>query len=128
MRRCRATAVLVAVSIIAVALMLYPAYATSAQPHEQTYVAYVEGYVEGYVMDAASGEGLSGVTVLVGETSMETNISGYFRIDGLSLGDHPIKASSDEYKSFISTLSVTEGENSVLIRMDPIASEFDATC
>ena len=127
MKRHSAIAALIAVSVIAMASMIYPASTRSAPPDEQNYVADV-AYIEGYVMDSASGAGLPGVTVQIGETSMETNITGYFRIDGLSSGGHQVKASSNGYKSFNSTLSVTDGENAVIIRMEPVISRSGSDC
>lgn len=127
MKKHSAIAVLIAVSVIAMASMLDPACARGAPPDEQNYATYA-AYVEGYVMDAASGAGLPGVTVQIGETSMETNITGYFSIDGLSSGDHSVKASFSGYKSFNGTLSVTDGENAVIIRMEPAISKSSPSC
>ena len=75
MKKHSAIAVLVAVSVIALASMFDPASTVSAPPDKQNYAANV-AYIEGYVMDSASGAGLPGVTVQIGETSMETSISG----------------------------------------------------
>ena len=128
MKKHSAIAVLVAVSVIALASMFDPASTVSAPPDKQNYAANV-AYIEGYVMDSASGAGLPGVTVRIGGASMgTTNITGYFRIEGLSSGLHQVKASFNGYKSFNSTLSVTDGENSVIIRIEPVISESGSDC
>ena len=54
MKKHSAIAVMIAVSVIALASMFDPASTGSAPPGEQNYVAYIEGYV----MDSASGAGL----------------------------------------------------------------------
>ena len=127
MKRHRIISALIAVSIISMPSMLNPACAGGAPPYEQNDVTNVT-YVEGYVMDSDSGVGLPGVTVQIGDTALKTDITGYFRIDGLSSGNHSVKASFEGYKSFDSPLSLTDGENAVFIRMEPDISKFGASC
>jgi hypothetical protein len=59
---------------------------------------------------------------------VETNLTGYFRIGVSAPGDHLLKASSSVHKTFSTTLSVTEGDNAVIIRLNPITSKFGDSC
>ncbi|MDD5510615.1 MAG: carboxypeptidase regulatory-like domain-containing protein [Dehalococcoidales bacterium] len=73
----------------------------------------------GYVIDSATTMGISGAVVSIGGKSGATGASGYFNITGLTPGDKNISVSANGYESFMGTVTLVKGLNTLTIPLTP---------
>lgn len=80
-----------------------------------------EGEISGAVIDAATGEALSGVEVRIEENgeSAETNEDGEFSLDNLEPGIYTLFIEEEGYEEWSQTIEVTEDGTDVEIALQP---------
>jgi len=80
-----------------------------------------DGELSGVVVDAATGEALSGIEVRIEENgeSAETNNEGEFSLENLEPGTYTLIIEEEGYEEWSQTLEVTEFGGEIEISLQP---------